>query len=234
MMQKKDYISLIHKKEKVRDGKSSGFLNLQEQKYLKRELEKEHITYQVYAYFGNEERVIFSKHRPRIALFQIETNETLTHQMILGSFYGMQIDDKILGDILSYHGAYYIYMDASYQDYFKENFRKVGKYNVTLKQCHLHDLDGYEKRFESISISVSSMRLDAVVSRITGYSREKVKSLFQENAIVYLDEICYTGKAALKEGDTFSIRKFGKYRVCKKGPTTKKGNFYLELSKYLF
>ena len=89
-MLKKDYISLLHQMDLVERGKSSGFLNLQEQKVLKQLLDKNHISYQVYSYFGHKDRQIYSKIRPKIAVLEIITNAALTHQMLLGSFFSLQ------------------------------------------------------------------------------------------------------------------------------------------------
>ena len=179
-MLKKDYISLLHQMELVERGKSSGFLNLQEQKVLKQLLDKNHISYQVYSYFGHQDRVIYSKNRPKISLLEIMTDAQLTHQMLLGSFFALRIDSKILGDFLTYGGRYYMYIDSKYRDYILENFRQVGRNTITLKEVHFHDLEHYRPQFEEMTILVGSYRLDSIVSKITNYSRSKVKELFHD------------------------------------------------------
>ena len=191
-MLKKDYISLLHQMDLVERGKSSGFLNLQEQKVLKQLLDKNHISYQVYSYFGHKDRQIYSKIRPKIAVLEIITNAALTHQMLLGSFFSLQLDSKILGDFLKFQDRYYMYIDAKYKDYILENFRQVGRNSITLKEVHFHDLENYTQAFEDITILVTSYRLDSIVSRITNYSRSKVKELFHDEWIRYLDDNMYT------------------------------------------
>ena len=233
-MHKKDYISLLHQMDLIAKGKSSGFLNLQEQKVLKQLLDKNHISYQVYSYFGHQDRVIYSKTRPKISLLEIKTDALLTHQMLLGSFFSLQLDSKILGDFIQYENRYYMYVDAKYKDYLLENFRQVGRYPVTLKVAHLHDLDDYQPALASHILLVSSYRLDHIVSQITGFSRSKVKELFHEEWIRYMDETVLTGSMNVKEGDIFSIRKFGKYQVGECQGKTKKNRIILEIRKYLF
>ena len=233
-MLKKDYISLLHQMDLVERGKSSGFLNLQEQKVLKQLLDKNHISYQVYSYFGHKDRQIYSKIRPKIAVLEIITNAALTHQMLLGSFFSLQLDSKILGDFLKFQDRYYMYIDAKYKDYILENFRQVGRNSITLKEVHFHDLENYIQAFEDITILVTSYRLDSIVSRITNYSRSKVKELFHDEWIRYLDEIMYTGSISVKEGDIFSIKKFGKYQIGKRKGNTKSNKYILEIKKYIF
>lgn len=233
-MLKKDYISLLHQMDLVERGKSSGFLNLQEQKVLKQLLDKNHISYQVYSYFGHKDRQIYSKIRPKIAVLEIITNAALTHQMLLGSFFSLQLDSKILGDFLKFQDRYYMYIDAKYKDYILENFRQVGRNSITLKEVHFHDLENYTQAFEDITILVTSYRLDSIVSRITNYSRSKVKELFHDEWIRYLDEIMYTGSISVKEGDIFSIKKFGKYQIGKRNGKTKSNKYILEIKKYIF
>lgn len=233
-MDKKPYMALIHQMDQIERGKSSGFLNLQEQKILKQLLDKNHISYQVYSYFGHQDRVIYSKTRPKISLLEIKTDALLTHQMLLGSFFSLQLDSKILGDFIQYENRYYMYVDAKYKDYLLENFRQVGRYPVTLKVAHLHDLDDYQPALASHILLVSSYRLDHIVSQITGFSRSKVKELFHEEWIRYMDETVLTGSMNVKEGDIFSIRKFGKYQVGECQGKTKKNRIILEIRKYLF
>lgn len=233
-MLKKDYISLLHQMDLVERGKSSGFLNLQEQKVLKQLLDKNHISYQVYSYFGHKDRQIYSKIRPKIAVLEIITNAALTHQMLLGSFFSLQLDSKILGDFLKFQDRYYMYIDAKYKDYILENFRQVGRNSITLKEVHFHDLENYTQAFEDITILVTSYRLDSIVSRITNYSRSKVKELFHDEWIRYLDENMYTGSISVKEGDIFSIKKFGKYQIGKRKGKTKSNKYILEIKKYIF
>lgn len=227
-------MALIHQMDQIERGKSSGFLNLQEQKILKQLLDKNHISYQVYSYFGHQDRVIYSKTRPKVSLLEIKTNGLLTHQMLLGSFFSLQLDSKILGDFIQYENRYYMYVDAKYKDYLLENFRQVGRYPVTLKVAHLHDLDDYQPALASHILLVSSYRLDHIVSQITGFSRSKVKELFHEEWIRYMDETVLTGSMNVKEGDIFSIRKFGKYQVGECQGKTKKNRIILEIRKYLF
>ena len=233
-MDKKSHMALIHQMDQIERGKSSGFLNLKEQKILKQLLDKNHISYQVYSYFGHQDRVIYSKTRPKISLLEIKTDALLTHQMLLGSFFSLQLDSKILGDFIQYENRYYMYVDAKYKDYLLENFRQVGRYPVTLKVAHLHDLDDYQPALASHILLVSSYRLDHIVSQITGFSRSKVKELFHEEWIRYMDETVLTGSMNVKEGDIFSIRKFGKYQVGECQGKTKKNRIILEIRKYLF
>ncbi len=233
-MQKKDYISLLHQKDIVKQGIPSGFLNLQEQQTLRQLLDKFHITYQVYSYFGITDRVIFSKNRPKITILEIITTETFTHQMLLGSFFSLQIDSKILGDFIHYQNKYYMYFDAKYKKYILENFRKVGKYSIMLKEVHIHDIQDYKPQLKKEVILVSSYRLDSIISKITGYSRSKVKELFSNGWVRYMDEEIYNGNIVTKENDIFSIRKFGKYQIGSLQGKTKSDKYALEVKKYMF
>lgn len=233
-MLKKDYISLLHQMDLIDRGKSSGFLNLQEQKVLKQLLDKNHISYQVYSYFGHLDRVIYSKNRPKIALLEIITDAFLTHQMLLGSFFSLQIDSKILGDFITYDGHYYMYIDAKYKDYMLENFHQVGRNHIALKEVHHHLLEHYHPQLEEITILVGSYRLDSIVSKITNYSRSKVKELFHDEWICYMDEVVYSGSMIVKESDIFSIKKFGKYQVGMLKGKTKSNKYVLEIKKYMF
>lgn len=85
--------------------------------------------------------------------------------------------------------------------YFFHSLNSYGRYPVTLKVAHLHDLDDYQPAFASHILLVSSYRLDHIVSQITGFSRSKVKELFHEEWIRYMDETVLTGSMNVKEGN---------------------------------
>ena len=76
--------------------------------------------------------------------------------------------------------------------------------------------------------------IDSIISKITGYSRSKVKELFSNGWVRYMDEEIYNGNIVTKENDIFSIRKFGKYQIGSLQGKTKSDKYALEVKKYMF
>ena len=60
----------------------------------------------------------------------------------------------------------------------------VGNKSVKIKEVNLNLLDNYERKYDECEYIVSSLRLDTVVSRIVGSSRDKVKNYFKSKLVI--------------------------------------------------
>ena len=94
-------------------------------------------------------------------------------------------------------------------------------------------VDILKKKYEEVEIIVSSLRIDTVISRIIGTNRDKIKDKIKNKEIMinynYLSNNSYT----FRDGDIFSIRKFGKYKYVGIIKTTKKDNYIIKYLKYI-
>ena len=89
-----------------------------------------------------------------------------------------------------------------------------------------------EPEFDEINISVSSMRLDNVVSEIVRTSRNKAEELLL-NEKVFVNSKQETKSAKLvKENDVLAIRGSGKYIICELLGNNKKGKYIVKVKKY--
>lgn len=118
---------------RLKNGEYTFFLNPLEIKELKGKLNKN--EYKIYSPTLDSEKVIFYKDKlPNISLYEIVTNNPLRHQDILGSLFGLNIDESMFGDIIIKDNHYYIFIINMIEDYFISTFNKIGKYNITLKK----------------------------------------------------------------------------------------------------
>ena len=109
----------------------------------------------------------------------------------------------------------------------------VGNKHVKLKEVSLNILDNYKRKYETIELIVSSTRLDTVVSRLIGSSRDSVKKNFIDGEVILNYEVCHKTNTTLKENDIFSIRRKGKYKFKGIIKNTKKENYIIKLYKYI-
>ena len=109
----------------------------------------------------------------------------------------------------------------------------VGKDKVSLKEIKLDDDFAPCKKYSQESISVSSMRIDAVVSALTGMSREKVKKAVSGGEVILncLPAESFDAKVSL--GDIVSVRRYGKFRISDFSGKTKRGRLRLLVLKYI-
>ena len=189
-------------------------------------------TYDIYKpYKYSEKNIIYTK-KPEIILLEIKTGATLRHQDILGSLFSLKINDNLFGDIIITNNHYYFYTFKNMKTFFEQEFTKVGRNSIELEEKNIDLLDGYEKEFEELEIITSSLRIDSVIAKIIHTNRDSIKDLIKDKKIIYNYEILKDGSKNLKIGDTFSIRKYGKY--CFNGilNNTKKDNLIISVLKY--
>ena len=108
----------------------------------------------------------------------------------------------------------------------------VGNHPIKIKEVPIDTISNYERKYEEIEIIVSSLRIDNVISRLIGTSRDAIKKKFLDDEIILNYEICHKLNYELKENDIFSIRKYGKYKFNGIIKETKKNNYIVKIYKY--
>lgn len=207
----------------------TGFLNELEYNHIKNILNKRHIKYDTYRSFLYADRIIIYNTLPEVTCFKIITNNPLKHSDIMGSLYNFNIDEDIIGDIIVDNNNYYFIVLSRMEEYIKNNFNKIGKYNVELQ---IVDIPIKERSFKELEYIVSSNRIDTVISRIINTNRKYIDDLISNKDIILNYNILTNKSYLLKEDDIFSIRKYGKYRYVGIKKTTKKDNIVITLQKY--
>ena len=113
------------------------------------------------------------------------------------------------------------------------NFNMIGNHPIKLKEVSLDILDNYQREYAEVEIIVSSTRIDNVISSLIGTSREQIKRKFLNDEIILNYEVCHKLNYELKENDTFSIKKFGKYKYTGIIKETKKEKYLIKCLKYI-
>lgn len=167
-----------------------------------------------------------------VSLLKIEGASGLSHRDFLGSILGLGINRDVIGDILVGEDATYVFVHSQIEDYIIFNLEKVAQKRVQISSAQDFSVLP-ERKFEEVFGTVSSERLDAVVSMFTHKSRADVQKAINSEH-VFLNHIpCTNASQKLKEGDVISVRKFGKAKLFKIGTETKKGRIRIVLYKYV-
>lgn len=227
-----NYYEIEKNIEKILSGKSTNFLDGKMQNELKKRLNK--INYNIFYSYKDSEKVIFYlDNKPNVVLFEIETKEKLKHQEIMGTVLNLGLDSEVFGDIIIDNNKYYIYVLDKVKEYLKMNFVKVKNTKITLKELNLDYLNNFERKYEERTIIVSSERIDNVISHIINISRDNVKTKIRDKEIILNYDILKSHTKILKNGDIFSIRRYGKYKYLGIIKNTKKDNLIIKYLKYL-
>lgn len=227
---KSNYLIDKHIEKLYRYG-YTDFLLPNEFLQVKNKLKK--TEYNIYkSYIDSEKVLLYKKVKPEIVLYKIICSEPLRHQDILGTLFSLNLSIYVYGDIIIDGNNYYLFVLSTITNYLESNLTSIKNIPITLKREDLSIIENYQREYQEYEIIVTSLRIDAVISRITGISRTMVISKIK-NKEVYLNyEILTNNSYVLKENDIFSIRKYGKYKYNKVIKNTKKDNLIISYHKY--
>ncbi|MEE0059481.1 MAG: YlmH/Sll1252 family protein, partial [Acutalibacteraceae bacterium] len=164
--------------------------------------------------------------------FKYKPEYKLSHRDFLGSLMGLGLKREAIGDILTGDGYTVIFIKDEIKKYVLSQIQKIGSVGVVTEEWDNYTLP-IKNEFENISCTISSARLDNIVSALVGLSREKSATLIKQGLVfvnsVAVDNLSYT----IKTGDKISIRGKGKFIVGDFSGLTKKGRLKLTVQKYI-
>ena len=207
------------------------FLNPKELTDVTNHLKKN--SYLIYRPYPDcEKSIVYQNSIPEIILYEIDSPIKLRHQDILGTLFSLQIDEHLFGDIIIWNNMYYFYTFKYMNTYFEMELKKIKNTNISLIERDIDILLNYKPSFEEITIINSSLRIDSVIAKIIHTNRDTVKDLIKDKKIVYNYELLTNSTKNISINDTFSIRKYGKYKFISIDGNTKKNNLVLKIYKY--
>ena len=163
---------------------------------------------------------------PPIKFIQIDGNfkfRNVSHKDYLGSILGLGIKREKIGDILINEEFCQVVVSSDICDYIVMNLTKVATNSVKVKEINREDLKTSEKKYKDISFTVSSDRLDCVISGIYNISRqESLKYINAERVNLNYEKITSASKT-VSSGDLISVRGKGRSEVVEIGGETRKG-----------
>ena len=212
---------------------STNFLNLERLKVATKYLDSNKIPYNIYEpYEFLEKKIIyFGDYLDYVTFYKASIPPTVTHSNILGTLFSLGISDEIIGDIIIEDGYFYYTNLTRMNDFLENNFLKVSRHPIKLEKVNEIILN--KDHFKELTILVSSLRLDNVVSKIISKSRSKIDEMILNKEILLNYEEIKNGNITLKEDDIISIRKHGKFKIVSKEGITKKNNIVLKVIKYV-
>lgn len=214
------------------NGQATYFLDLSEALEVKKKMGKTKLN--IFRPFPDSEKIIYYLDKePEVILYEIKSSNVLRHQDILGTMYSLNISKEMYGDIILDEGRYYIYVIKLFQNYFEMNFNKVRNSKIEVIELDINYLANYERKYEKLELIVSSERIDTIVAQLANTSRALVKDKVRDKEILLNNQILKNLSYTLKENDTFSIRKIGKFKYIGIIKTTKSNNYIVEILKYI-
>lgn len=163
--------------------------------------------------------------------FKYRKADKLSHRDFLGALTALNLKREAIGDILTGEGIAQVFVIESVRKTIENEVLKIGSVGVTVTSDEPVVLDK-SRAYIEISGTVSSMRLDCVVSTALKMSRSKAATIVSSGIV----ELNYTAVSDtsfnVKQGDVFSVRGYGKFRVEEISGMTKKGRIHINVLKY--
>lgn len=157
--------------------------------------------------------------------------ETLSHRDWLGSLMALGIKRETLGDICIFEGEAYVFAEPKAAAYIESELVRAGRDKVSAEICAIPEDFKIELKYENISTTVASPRIDGVVRALCNMSRDDAAQLVV-SGFVELNYFTETEvDAKISGGDIISVRGRGKYIVDSADEQTKKGRVRIAARK---
>ena len=157
--------------------------------------------------------------------------EKLTHRDFLGAIMNLGIERDTVGDIFVQDKAAMVFCQESITPYLTEQLKQVRRTPV---KCIVTEVTEELRTpvLEKISMSVSSARIDAVISKIYNLSRNQSMELFRVGRVYVNGRLVENNSYALKEGDSVTVRGFGRFLYAGVQGETRKGKVRVSVGMY--
>lgn len=155
----------------------------------------------------------------------------LSHRDYLGALIHLGIERKKIGDILVDAPQAYLFVETSILPFLNSHLEMVGRERVQLSRLD-SDLHLPKPKFQKITGSVSSLRLDCILSLGFQLSRSKAVSLIESGRVFVNGRLITSNGYSIKEGDKISVRKLGRIIYDEILSNTKKGRYLIQIRKF--
>lgn len=156
-----------------------------------------------------------------------------SHRDYLGALMGEGIRREKIGDIIVSETGAQIIAAKEMAEYLQQNYRQVGRVSLSAKIAPISALNTAEIRTVTEKFTVSSPRLDNIVSGVFAVSRKDAVEAISRGKVFVNGAEMSKPDYNLKGGEKLVLR--GKGKAIYKGEcgTSRKGKVYIEVVKYI-
>ncbi len=225
----------------------SDFLNLDEQNlFLNNCKEIVHSKYNIWGGYENAERRVICFYEDdsfshiccpivclKIVPSHVKFSDKLTHRDYLGAILNLGINRCKIGDILVLEQAGYVFCKQEISTFLIEQLVRIKHTNVSVLVAKEDEVYDIKPVFEEIIGTVSSTRLDSILSVAFHSSRSSLTGLIAGGKVFVNSRLVLTNSYILKESDVVSVRGMGKFIFKTTNGQTKKNRYKVVLLKYV-
>ncbi|MFK9092349.1 RNA-binding protein [Bacillus salipaludis] len=152
----------------------------------------------------------------QISLFKIDYPAkfvTIEHRQVLGTLMSLGLKRGKFGDILLKDGNIQFFAAKEISDYIKNNVESIGRAGVKLVETDISNAFAASESWEDQEMTVSSLRLDTVISGIYHVSRQKSQLFIQQGLVKVNWTLIENPSFLCEDGDMFSVRGYGRAKL---------------------
>ena len=181
-----------------------------------------------------EESVLFEEDSPVVCLrATFYEGDTPTHRDFLGALMGIGISRETVGDICVGKGYCDFFVTREIAPYVLQNFLSAGRTKLQLKQIPLTEVVVPQAETKEIRDTVSSLRLDSIISSGFRVSRGTAAEYVNAGRVAIDGLPCEKADKPVAEGAKISVRGLGKIQLKSVNGQTKKGRISIVINRYI-
>ncbi|WP_409275568.1 RNA-binding protein [Neobacillus sp. SCS-31] len=156
---------------------------------------------------------------------------SIEHPQVLGSLMSIGLKRGKYGDILMGEGKAQFFCASEVADFVKMQLESIGRASVGVSEIPIGQALQPAETWSEESMTVSSLRLDAVLAAIHHLSRQKAQLFIQQGLVKVNWAEAVNPAFELGEGDMISVRGYGRARVLSIEGKTKKEKWRIVAGK---
>ncbi len=201
-------------------------------------------TYVFYGGFDNAIRKMLAvgKKTPDVSEFDcivlaIEAKfsaNKLTHRDYLGSIMSLNITRDFIGDIIVNENGAIVFTNSKFAHIICDELTQVKNTNVNVKIAEDNDMSQILNVINPCekTVTIASLRLDAIIAAMLKISRGKAVDLAKSKAIMVNHIVVDSPGFEIQEGDVFTIKGKGKFKLQNVGNKSKKDRIFVSYLEY--
>ena len=219
----------------------TDFLNPRERLIIKALLHHDlPVSFSSWGLFRASERqrgILFPDYfHPQMADFNLDLLEIdypskfsqLRHSQILGALMANGLKRSVIGDIVTDGQRWQVVVEKQVTDFLQLEIVQIGKIRVKFKLTSFENAIKPKIDWQRQAMTVSSLRIDKLISSVFQLSRTRSKELFINGKVQLNWRKTDQPKAELQLNDMISVRGFGRFQLTKIGDFSKKGRLHVE------
>lgn len=159
-----------------------------------------------------------------------EMQDQYTHRDYLGGLMKLGIKREKIGDIIVFKEGAHILVLPEIVKYLEQNLTELTRFSkAKIEIKRIEELHTVESSIQELQITVSSMRVDNIISELARTSRAKAEELIVQGRVFVNYEVVEKSSKLIKEHDKITIRGKGRFRLSQIIGQSKKGKYMIKV-----